>query len=129
MMTVLSRSPLTLFLPAHALLVRPGRAALLNLRVHRAARYVRTRQVADAHEKLAHDLATGKTKRSLEELDPLILGTGMVRGKPTSERPMRISKLHDAPGVGNRGVDLEAIPDDARISEEPSPILIPVSCH
>ena len=76
---------LTFFLPAHAFLVRPGRAPLEDPGIHRAARGVRAGQIADAHQELAHDLASGEAKGLLEELHPLLLAAGMVGGKPAGE--------------------------------------------
>ncbi len=79
---------------------------------------MRTGQIADAHQKLAHDLPSGKPKRLLEELHPLLLAAGMVRGKPAGERSVGAAEHHDPAGVLDGSVYLQAVANDARIDEE-----------
>jgi hypothetical protein len=42
-------------------------------------------EIADAHQKLAHDLAPGETKRSFEELYPFLSGSGVMCREPAGE--------------------------------------------
>ena len=87
--------------PTHAsrcngdMLARPGRPQLENRSIHGTALDMGARQIADAHQKLAHDLTAGEAERLLEELDPLLLRAWMMRGQPAGERPVRLPELQD----------------------------------
>jgi hypothetical protein len=79
-------------------------------------------QIADAHQELAHDLATGEAKGSAEERHPLALRARVVRFQPAGERAVRRTQLEDSPGVGDCRVDLEPVADDAGVGQEPAPL-------
>jgi hypothetical protein len=75
-------------------------------------------EIADAHQELADDLAAGKAKGLLEELNPFFFGPWMVRLEPSGEGSMAASKLQDGPRIGDGRLDLEPVADDPGISHE-----------
>src|SRR5665213_3013580 len=85
----------------------------------RAALLVRAREIAEAHQELADDLAAGEDEAPLEELHPFVLRQRMVRIKPGGEAAMAVADGAQAPGVLDHGGDLEAVADDRRIVEQP----------
>src|SRR5438105_11726254 len=97
----------------------PRRLQLRDLAVDRAALVVGARQVADADQELAGDLAAGEQERLLEELDPRSLVARVMRGDPGGERAVLPGDRLDAPGVLDDRVDLQAVADDARIGQQP----------
>src|SRR5262249_22572606 len=70
----------------------PGRALRQNHRGNRAGGDVRARQVAEAHQELADDLAAGKNEALAEELQPFFLRPRMVGIEPSGERAMRFTQ-------------------------------------
>src|SRR5215210_1895611 len=89
-----------------------------NTRVHRAIRGVRAREIPDAHQKLIDDLATGESKRALEQLDPLVLAPGMMRVEPAGKGATGVPQLQNRPRVGDGGIDLQSVSDDAAVIQE-----------
>ena len=77
------------------------------------------RAVADAHQKFTDDPAAGKAKRPAKELRPLLRRARMVRREPKGERPVRLPQRLNTARVLGRGLDFEAVADDARIGEQP----------
>src|SRR5918995_6236694 len=90
----------------------PGWMMTQNALVHRAAGYVGTRQVADAHEELAHDLTSGEAKGLLEELHPVLLAPRMMCRQPGSKGTMGCSQFENASGIADGGIHLQPIADD-----------------
>ena len=100
----------------------------------RRARFpVRSGQVPGAQQELADDLTAGKPEGLLEEGDPLRLGplsrcafaplrrcAHEVMGiEPSRERTVALPQGKQRPGVGDRGLHLEPIADDAGVSHQP----------
>lgn len=83
-----------------------------------------SRQISDAHQKLAYNFTAGKAKRFTKELDPLLLRLRMVGCQPAIERSVRGPQLQDLLRIGDGGIDLQPIADDAGVGQQ-SP---PVSC-
>lgn len=88
---------------------------------------VRPGQVAGAHEKFAGDFAAGELEGLFEEFDPVLFGQRVVVVEPLGKRSMRLPQGQDLPGVVDRGIDLEAVANDAGIVQKSFPILAPVA--
>src|SRR3546814_367669 len=91
----------------------------------RTARPVRARQVAQAHQELAGDLAAGELERALEQLHPrrLVPRPAVLDGvriEPLREAAVRVAQSADHPGVVDRRVHLQAVADrtSTRVGEE-----------
>src|SRR6185436_20864474 len=69
-------------------------------------------------QELADDFGAGEAEGLAEELDPLRLGERMLRRDPAGETAMSGGKLFDLPRIGDRGLDLQAVADDAGIGEQ-----------
>jgi len=77
-----------------------------------------SRQISDAHQKFAYDFTAGKPKRFAKELDPLLLRLRMVGRQPAIERSVCGPQLQDLLRIGNGGIDLQPIADDARVGQQ-----------
>src|SRR5258708_22232328 len=86
--------------------------------VGRTGGHMRDRQVAEAHEELADDLTAREGEGPAEQLDPLVLAQRVVFIEPGGEGAMRPTQIDEPAGIGDRGIDLEAIADDRGIAEE-----------
>ncbi len=73
----------------------PGWSEAQDPRLHRAIALVRARQIADAHQELADDLAAGEAERVAEELDPLLLRQRMVRIEPGGKRAVALAQREE----------------------------------
>ncbi len=87
---------------------------------------MRAGQVAGANQELAGNLTAGEHERLFEQLDPLRLVARMVFVEPSRERAMTGADLLNTCGVGDCGVDLQAIADDAFIGEQALALAIAV---
>src|SRR4051812_2344740 len=96
----------------------PRRIELRDTPMDGAMRGMRARQVPEAHQELADDLAPHEGEGAAEQLHPFVLGTGVVRIDPGCERAVLAAKLDRLARVPDRGVHLEPIADDARIAEK-----------
>src|SRR5581483_857971 len=67
----------------------PGRAEPQNTAVDRAFRHVGARQIAEAHQEFAGDLAAGEAEGAAEQADPLGLVARVVRRDPPGEGAVR----------------------------------------
>src|SRR5687768_9054191 len=99
-----------------------------NALVHRTARHVGTRQVADAHEELAHDLASGEAKGLFEKLHPLLLAPRMMRRQPGSKGTMGCFQFENAFGIADGGIHLQPVADDPWVRKKAGPIGSAISC-
>ena len=75
-------------------------------------------EIAGGQQELAADLAACELEMSLEELHPLGMGPGMMGVEPAGERPVGCLQRLNAPGILDRGIDLETVTDDARIGKQ-----------
>src|SRR3546814_20763499 len=80
------------------------------------------RQIAEAHQELAGDLATREGEGAAEQLHPFHLRQRMVGVEPSLEAAMTVAKQAYAASVFNRRVDLRAVAYDFGIAEQPCPI-------
>ena len=83
---------------------------------------MRTGQVAGAEEEFAGDLAAGEAERLLEEPDPVGSGPRVVCVEPAGEGAELVAQHEQAARVLDRRVDLQPVADDARVTEQPSPL-------
>src|SRR5262249_61129863 len=90
----------------------PGRIESGDTGEHRAAGSMRARQIADAHQELAHDLAAGEAEGVLEQLDPARLVARVMGREPAGEAAEFAPQGLDAPGIVDRRIDLQAVADD-----------------
>ncbi len=77
------------------------------------------RQVADAHQELADDLAAGEHELATEQLHPLRLGSRMVVLEPRGERAVGVAEPANPAGVLDHRLDLEPVANDPGIGEKP----------
>ncbi len=82
-------------------------------------------QIPDAHQKLIHDLSTGKTEGAFEELDPSSL-SGVMGGQPAGKGAVAFPELKNLLRVGNGSFDLQPVPDNAAVVEQPLAIGVAV---
>ena len=80
------------------------------------------RQIANAHQELAGNLATGEEEGLLEKPDPVLFRQRVVASNPGREGPRRLANGPYPPGIFDDGVDLEAVPDDSGIGQQPAPL-------
>ena len=90
---------------------------------------MRARQVAGAHQKLVHNLAADKFKMLLEQLHPLRQLKRMMSIEPVFKRAVFLLQPHNLLRIVNRRIYLQAIADDARISQQTLTIGFGVSGH
>src|SRR3954453_9372280 len=91
---------------------------LENALVHRATGGVGPGQIPDAHQKLIHDLSTSKTEGAFEELDPILSAPGVIGGQPASKGAVTFPELQNLLRVGDSGIDLQPVPDNATVVEQ-----------
>src|ERR1700681_171346 len=96
----------------------PGWMQCENLGIDRTRGDMSARQIAEAHEKLADDLAAREDEGAAEQLDPLRYGQGVMRVEPGGEGTMRPAQIDQPLRVGDRRGDLQPIADDAGIEEK-----------
>src|SRR5271168_4606931 len=82
------------------------------------------REIAEAHQKLADDLAAGEHESLAEQLDPFFLRARVIFIEPGGERAMRRTQGEKTPCVLDRGVDLELVSDDPGIGEETLDVIL-----
>ena len=80
------------------------------------------REIAGAHKELAHNLTARKDKRALEERAPFLQREWMLCVEPVTKRTVRRSNRFETPRVLDRCIDLEAIADDPRVTQQPRAI-------
>src|SRR5262249_47139012 len=95
--------------------------------LHRAVRPMGARQIADAHEELADDLAAGEKECLLEELHPVRLVARMMAGNPAGERAELAAQHLDPLGVLDGRVDLQAIADDAGVGQQAGAVALAIA--
>ncbi|MCU1351341.1 MAG: uvrC, partial [Acidimicrobiales bacterium] len=100
----------------------PRRVERQDLGVDRAGRMVGSGEPARAHEQLAGDLAASEAEGALEQADPVGEGERVVQVEPVGERAVLVADALEDDRVGDGGVDLEAVADDAGVVEEPRPV-------
>src|SRR3546814_12230674 len=80
------------------------------------------RQIAEAHQELAGDLATREGEGAAEQLHPFHLRQRMVGVEPGLEAAMTVAKQAYAPCVFTRRVELQTVAYDFGIAEQPCPL-------
>ena len=98
---------------------QPGRLRPRDLAVDGAALAVRAGQVAGRHQELADDLAAGEDEGLFEQLRPLGLRQRVMRVEPRGEGAVGVAQGADALRVLDHRADLEPVPHDARVGEQP----------
>src|SRR3546814_3762300 len=101
----------------------PGWAQRRDPRLNRTVCAMGARQIAEAHQELAGDLATREGEGAAEQLHPFHLRQRMVGVEPSLEAAMTVAKQAYAASVFNRRVDLKAVAYDFGIAEQTCPIL------
>lgn len=86
-------------------------------------------QVSGTHEELTRDLTTRESKRVLEELHPIRLVERMVHIEPRRKGTVLSLESQNHLCIVYGGVDLQAIPDDPRITQETRPVLLTIRGH
>jgi len=86
-------------------------------------------QVAGAQEELPRYLSARKQECLLEQLHPCLLAPRVMRIQPLGEAAVAVPNLEDTSSVLDHRVDLQAVPDDAGVSEETRAFALPVSRH
>src|SRR4051812_20790230 len=86
-------------------------------------------QIADAHQKLAHDLPPGEAEGLLEELDPFLFGARVMRAEPAAERSIGAPKHQDPASILDRRIHFQPIPNDPRISQQPGTVRLTIGSH
>src|SRR5258706_1291363 len=104
----------------------PGARDVLH---DRTAVAMRARQISQAHQELAGDLAAGEFEGLAEQLHPLALGALALRIEPGGEAAMAMAQRLHALGVLDDRRDLQAIADDSGIGHEPHHILLRAPRH
>ena len=84
----------------------------------RAIRFMRSGEIADAHEKLVDDLPSGEAKGLPKQPGPVLRRARVVSIEPAGKRPVRISQRLDPPRILGRRLDFEAVTYDSRIGEQ-----------
>src|SRR5690606_16881554 len=89
----------------------------------RASGAVRARQVAQAHQELAGDLAAGELERALEQLHPRGLVARLptfdgVRIEPFRETAVRGAQAADHPRVVDRRIDFQPVANNAGVGQQ-----------
>src|SRR5215472_16784243 len=100
----------------------PCRLETQHALVDWTVRDVRAWQIAEAHQKLADDLAAGEAERLLEQLDPRRLGARMVRVEPMRERAVAGADRLQPLRVLDHRLDLEPVADNAGVAEQPADV-------
>lgn len=83
-------------------------------------------EIACAHEEFIDDLAAGEAEGFFEEFHPFFLCFGVMVFEPFFERAEFFLDLDNGFGIFDGGVDLEAVPDDAGVGEQPFAIFVSV---
>src|SRR5713101_3088344 len=89
----------------------PGGTTRKHFGEDRAGLDMCTRQIAEAHQELADDLAAGEHEGLAEQLDPGLLRQRMVLIEPGCERAMRRAQGNDPPRILDRRPHLETVAD------------------
>src|SRR5258708_25368845 len=79
---------------------------------------MRALQIAKAHEEFADDLAAGKAECRAEQFDPLLLGARVMSIEPAGEGAVNLAQFDQAARIGDGGIVLQAVADDAGIGEQ-----------
>ncbi len=84
------------------------------------------RQIADAHQELPGNLATGKKEGFFEKPDPVIFWQRVMGGDPGCKGTGRLTNDPHPSCVFDDGVHLEAVADDGGIGQQPVPLCGPI---
>ena len=83
-------------------------------------------KIAGAHEEFADDLGSHEAEGLFEHRHPLVQRSAGLSVQPGRERAVFPADLPDDPRVVDRRVDLEPVPNDARVPEQARAVLVAI---